>query len=153
MGTSFVRVYKTDCNGLFLENMVNENLVKNVVKEPYKYGFVTDIETEKISKGLNEDIIRLISQKKEEPKYLLDFRLKAFKKWQKMDEPDWAGLGYKQIDYQDIIYYSAPKQKEKISSLDEVDPKLLETFDKLGIPLRRGGGRRCCRDARHARHA
>ena len=102
--------------------MGNENLVKDVVKEPYKYGFVTDIETEKIAKGLNEDIIKLISQKKEEPKYLLDFRLKAFKKWQKMDEPDWAGLGYKKIDYQDIIYYSAPKQKEKISSLDEVDP-------------------------------
>ena len=115
--------------------MVNENLVKYVVKEPYKYGFVTDIETEKIAKGLNEDIIRLISQKKEEPKFLLDFRLKAFKKWQKMKEPDWAGLGYEKIDYQNIIYYSAPKQKEKISSLDEVDPKLLETFDKLGIPL------------------
>ena len=115
--------------------MVNENLVKDVVKEPYKYGFVTDIETEKIAKGLNEDIIRLISSKKEEPQYLLDFRLKAFNKWKKMDEPDWAGLGYKKIDYQDIIYYSAPKQKEKISSLDEVDPKLLETFDKLGIPL------------------
>ena len=115
--------------------MVNENLVKDVVKEPYKYGFVTDIETEKIAKGLNEDIIRLISQKKEEPKFLLDFRLKALQKWQKMKEPDWAGLGYKQIDYQDIIYYSAPKQKDKISSLDEVDPKLLETFYKLGIPL------------------
>ena len=115
--------------------MVNENLVKDVVKEPYKYGFVTDIETEKIEKGLNEDIIKLISQKKEEPRFLLDFRLKAFKKWQKMKEPDWAALGYKKIDYQDIIYYSAPKQKEKISSLDEVDPKLLETFDKLGIPL------------------
>ena len=115
--------------------MVNENSVKDVVKEPYKYGFVTDIETEKIAKGLNENIIRLISAKKEEPEYLLDFRLKAFKKWQTMDEPDWAGLGYKKIDYQDIIYYSAPKQKEKITSLDEVDPKLLETFDKLGIPL------------------
>ena len=73
--------------------MVNENLVKDVVKEPYKYGFVTDIETEKIAKGLNEHVIRLISQKKEEPKFLLDFRLKAFKKWQKMKEPDWAGLG------------------------------------------------------------
>ena len=93
MGTSFVRVYETDCNGLFLENMVNENLVKDVVKEPYKYGFVTDIETEKIERGLNEDIIKLISQKKEEPKFLLDFRLKAFKKWQKMKEPDWAALG------------------------------------------------------------
>ena len=115
--------------------MVNENLVKDVVQENYKYCFVTDIETEKIAKVLNEDIIRLISQKKVEPKYLLDFRLKAFKKWQKMKEPDWAALGYNKIDYQDIIYYSAPKQKEKISSLDEVDPKLLETFDKLGIPL------------------
>ena len=73
--------------------MVNENLVKDVVKEPYKYGFVTDIETEKIEKGINEDIIRLISKKKEEPKFLLDFRLKAFKKWQKMKEPDWAALG------------------------------------------------------------
>ena len=73
--------------------MVNENLVKDVVKEPYKYGFVTDIETEKIEKGLNEDIIILISQKKEEPEFLLDFRLKAFKKWQKMKEPDWASLG------------------------------------------------------------
>ena len=93
MGVSFVRVYKANCNRLFLDNMVNENLVKDVVKEPYKYGFVTDIETEKIAKGLNEDIIRLISQKKEEPKYLLDFRLQAFKKWQKMKEPNWAELG------------------------------------------------------------
>ena len=89
--------------------MVNENLVKDVVKEPYKYGFVTDIETEKISKGLNEDIIRLISSKKEEPEYLLNFRLNAFKKWQQMKEPNWAELGYDEINYQDIIYYSAPK--------------------------------------------
>jgi len=84
LGVSFVKVYKANCNELFLDNMVNENLVKDVVKEPYKYGFVTDIETEKIEKGLNEDIIILISQKKEEPKFLLDFRLKAFKKWQKL---------------------------------------------------------------------
>ena len=83
--------------------MVNENLVKDVVKEPYKYGFVTDIETEKISKGLNEDIIRLISSKKEEPEYLLNFRLNAFKKWQQMKEPNWAELGYDEINYQDII--------------------------------------------------
>jgi len=115
--------------------MLNENLVDNVVSEPYKYGFVTEIESEKISKGLNEDIIRLISSKKNEPEYLLNFRLNAFKKWQEMSEPQWADLGYEAIDYQDIIYYSAPKQKEKISSLEEVDPKLLETFDKLGIPL------------------
>ena len=90
MGLSFVKVYTANCNRLFLDNMVNKNLVKDVVKEPYKYGFVTDIEAEKISKGLNEDIIRLISQKKEEPKYLLDFRLKAYKKWHKMNDPDWA---------------------------------------------------------------
>ena len=115
--------------------MVKENLVENVVTEPYKYGFVTDIETEKISKGLNEEIIRLISSKKNEHEYLLNFRLNAFRKWQKMEEPKWVDLGYKKIDYQDIIYYSAPKQKDKIESLDEVDPKLLETFDKLGIPL------------------
>ena len=115
--------------------MVNDNLVDNIVSEPYKYGFVTEIESEKISKGLNEDIIRLISSKKNEPEYLLNFRLNAFKKWQTMEEPDWADLGYEAIDYQDIIYYSAPKQQEKITSLDEVDPKLLETFDKLGIPL------------------
>ena len=115
--------------------MLDENLVSDVVTEPYKYGFVTDIETEKIEKGLNEDVIRLISSKKEEPEYLLNFRLNAFRKWQKMIEPKWAELGYEEINYQDIIYYSAPKQKDKISSLNEVDPKLLETFDKLGIPL------------------
>ena len=115
--------------------MSNENLVDNIVSEPYKYGFVTEIESEKISKGINEDIIRLISSKKNEPEYLLNFRLNAFKQWQKMEEPNWADLGYEAIDYQDIIYYSAPKQQEKIKSLDEVDPKLLETFDKLGIPL------------------
>ena len=115
--------------------MVNDNLVDNIVSEPYKYGFVTEIESEKISKGINEDIVRLISSKKNEPEYLLNFRLNAFKKWKELQEPDWADLGYEKIDYQDIIYYSAPKQKDKIKSLDEVDPKLLETFDKLGIPL------------------
>ncbi len=117
------------------QTMVNENLVDNIVSEPYKYGFVTEIESEKISKGINEDIVRLISSKKNEPEYLLNFRLNAFKKWKELQEPDWADLGYDKIDYQDIIYYSAPKQKDKIKSLDEVDPKLLETFDKLGIPL------------------
>ncbi len=105
--------------------MVNENLVKDVVKEPYKYGFVTDIETEKIEKGLIEDIIKLISQKKEEPEFLLDFRLKAFKKWQKMKEPNWAALGYKKIDYQDIIYYSAPKQKRKFLAWMKLIPNFL----------------------------
>jgi len=106
-----------------------------LVSQPYRYGFVTDIETEKIAKGLDEDVVRLISAKKQEPEFLLNFRLKAFRTWQRMKEPDWAALGYPKIDYQNIIYYVAPKQQQKKASLDEVDPKLLETFEKLGIPL------------------
>ena len=115
--------------------MSNSNTVEKLVSKPYKYGFVTDIETEKINKGINEDVIKLISKKKNEPKFLLDFRLRAYKKWIKMEEPDWASLGYPEINYQDIIYYAAPKIKDKKQSLDEVDPKLLETFEKLGIPI------------------
>ena len=115
--------------------MTTENVVEDIVSQPYKYGFITQIETEKISKGLNEDVIKLISHKKQEPSFLLDFRLRAFRQWKKMHEPDWAKLGYPKIDYQDIIYYAAPKNNEKKASLEEVDPKLLETFDKLGIPL------------------
>ncbi len=115
--------------------MTSQNQVGEIVSQPYKYGFFTDIETEKISKGLNEDVIRLISKKKKEPQFLLDFRLKAYNQWLKMKEPNWAQLGYPAINYQDIIYYAAPKSDEKKKSLDEVDPKLLETFDKLGIPL------------------
>ena len=108
---------------------------RDLVSQPYKYGFITDIETEKIAKGLSEEVVRLISSKKNEPEFLLDFRLKAYRQWLKLQEPDWAALGYKAIDYQDIVYYAAPKQQEKKQSLDEVDPKLLETFEKLGIPL------------------
>ena len=108
---------------------------RDLVSQPYKYGFVTEIETEKIAKGLSEEVVRLISAKKEEPDFLLQFRLKAFRHWLTLEEPDWAALGYPEIDYQDIVYYAAPKQQEKKASLDEVDPKLLETFDKLGIPL------------------
>ena len=115
--------------------MVKEIAVDDIVTKPYKYGFVTEIETEKIDKGLNENIIREISSKKEEPDFLLQFRLRAYRNWLKMKEPNWAELGYKSIDYQDIIYYAAPKEVEKKKSLDEIDPKLLETFDKLGIPL------------------
>ncbi len=115
--------------------MNNQNKVIDLVSKPYKYGFITEIETEKISKGINEEIVRLISAKKKEPKFLLDFRLKAYKQWLNMKEPDWAKLGYKKIDYQDVVYFSAPKNNQKKSSLKEVDPKLLETFDKLGIPL------------------
>ncbi len=102
----------------------------------YKYGFVTDIETDAAPKGLNEDTIRLISKKKNEPQWMLDYRLKAFEHWQKMSEPVWANVRYPQIDYQNIIYYSAPKQKgEGPKSLDELDPELLKTFERLGIPL------------------
>jgi Fe-S cluster assembly protein SufB len=110
--------------------------VKTLVNQPYKYGFVTDIESDTIPRGLNEDIIRLISAKKDEPEFMLEFRLKAYRQWQKMAEPTWPHVTYPPINYQDIIYYSAPKQKkEKLNSLDEVDPTLLETFEKLGIPL------------------
>ena len=109
--------------------------VGDLVSQPYKYGFVTDIETEKIAKGLSEDVVRLISSKKDEPAFLLEFRLRAYRQWLQMETPDWAALGYPAIDFQNIIYYAAPKQRDKKASLDEVDPKLLETFDKLGIPL------------------
>ena len=110
--------------------------VQTLVSQPYKYGFVTDIESEVISRGLNEDVIRLISTKKNEPEFMLDFRLKAYRRWLTMAEPNWPNVNYPPIDYQDIIYYSAPKQQpKKLNSLDEVDPTLLETFDKLGIPL------------------
>jgi len=109
--------------------------VGDLVSQPYRYGFVTDIETEKIAKGLDESVVRLISAKKQEPAFLLNFRLKAYSQWLQMQEPDWAALGHGPIDYQEMIYYAAPKQQVKKASLDEVDPKLLETFDKLGIPL------------------
>jgi Fe-S cluster assembly protein SufB len=102
----------------------------------YKYGFVTEIESETAPKGLSEDVIRFISAKKEEPAWLLEWRLQAYAKWQKMSEPNWAKLGYPPIDYQDSYYYSAPKQKDAPKSLDEVDPELLETYEKLGIPLK-----------------
>ncbi len=115
--------------------MTQTNTVEEIVSQPYKYGFITDIETEKIPKGLNEDVIRLISAKKNEPEFLLKFRLRAYEQWLKMKEPDWSGLTYSKVDYQDLVYYAAPKQDIKKKSLDEVDPKLLDTFDKLGIPL------------------
>ncbi len=110
--------------------------VKTLVNQPYKYGFITDIESDTIPKGLSEDVVRLISLKKNEPEFMLEFRLKAYRQWLTMTEPKWAHVGYPRINYQDIIYYSAPKQqKKKLDSLDEVDPTLLEAFEKLGIPL------------------
>ncbi len=109
--------------------------IQNLIDKEYKYGFVTDIEAESIPKGLNEDIIKLISSKKEEPSWMLAWRLNAFQHWKKMTEPRWAKVEYPAIDYQDIIYYSAPKRKKGLESLDEVDPELLKTYEKLGIPL------------------
>ncbi|KGG16868.1 MULTISPECIES: Fe-S cluster assembly protein SufB [unclassified Prochlorococcus] len=115
--------------------MTKSTSVSKVLEQSYRYGFLTEIESEKIPKGINEEIIRLISKKKDEPDFLLDFRLKAFNIWKKMKEPKWADLGYSDINYQDIIYYAAPKNIETKKSLDEVDPEILKTFDKLGIPL------------------
>jgi len=112
-----------------------DKLLGEVTSGEYKYGFVTDIDTEVIPKGLNEDIVRLISAKKEEPEWMLEFRLKAFRHWQTMKMPKWAHLEVPEIDYQEIIYYAAPKQKKGPDSLTDVDPELLKTFDKLGIPL------------------
>lgn len=111
------------------------NDIEKLANREYKYGFVTEIETESAPKGLNEDIIRLISSKKDEPEWLLDWRLKAFEHWKKMNEPVWPNVSYPPIDYNDIIYYSAPKKKKQLNSLDEVDPEILNTFNKLGIPL------------------
>lgn len=109
--------------------------VQALVNQPYKYGFVTPIEADVIPKGLNEDVVRLISAKKNEPEFMLEFRLRAYRQWQKMATPQWAEVNYPPIDYQNIIYYSAPKQSAKKQSLEEVDPELLLTFEKLGIPL------------------
>ena len=109
--------------------------VEALANREYKYGFVTDIEAETIPRGLNEDIVRTISAKKNEPEWLLEWRLKAYRHWLTMTEPEWANVTYPKVDYQDIIYYSAPKPKKKLESLDEVDPELLDTFEKLGIPL------------------
>ncbi len=112
------------------------NALDTYSKNKYKYGFVTDIETDKPKKGLNEDIIKYISSKKNEPKWMLDWRLNSFAKWNKMKEPEWANLDFPKIDYQNIYYYSAPKNFEKKpKDLSEVDPKLIETYNKLGIPL------------------
>ena len=113
---------------------LNSNITK-LVNQPYKYGFSTKIEKDIIEKGLNEHVIKLISQKKDEPKFLLEFRLKAYKKWQQMKCPEWAHIKFSEINYQDIIYYSAPKLKKTLNSLDEVDEELLKTFEKLGISL------------------
>ena len=110
-------------------------VLQNVVNKPYKHGFVTEIESDIAPKGLNEDTIRLISAKKNEPEWLLDFRLKAYQKWLMMEEPEWSNVKYPKIDFQAISYFSAPKPKKKLASMDEVDPELLRTFEKLGVPM------------------
>src|ERR1035441_7655922 len=116
------------------------NTIETFANQEYKWGFVTDIEADAIPRGLNEDVVRLISFKKQEPEWLLEWRLKAFRHWQTMKEPTWANIHYPPIDYQDIIYYSSPKStKGGPKSLDEVDPELLKTYAKLGIPLKEQG--------------
>src|SRR2546426_8404240 len=105
------------------------------VLQPYKYGFVTDIDSDVVPPGLSEDVIRLISTKKGEPAWMLEWRLKAYRNWLKMAEPHWSNVKYGPIDYQAISYYAAPKQRPALESLEQVDPKLLETFEKLGIPI------------------
>ena len=109
--------------------------LNELVKRKYEEGFFTDIESDTLAPGLNEEVVRIISAKKNEPEFMLEYRLKAFRKWQKMKEPEWAHIDYPKIDFQDISYYSAPKAKPQLESLDEVDPKILETYERLGIPL------------------
>ena len=118
-----------------VEKKTEGEKIQDMLNKPYKWGFTTDIETLTIPKGLSEDTVRLISAKKNEPEWMLDFRLKAYRRWLTMEEPDWSDNKYPEIDYQAVSYYSAPKVLEKKESLDEVDPELLKTFDKLGIPL------------------
>lgn len=116
-------------------NKVLNTNITNLVNKTYQYGFSTNIEKDIIERGLNDETIKLISQKKREPEFLLKFRLRAYKKWKQMSEPEWAYLKFPQINYQDIIYYSAPKYQKKLKNLNEVDPELLKTFEKLGISL------------------
>ena len=113
----------------------NQQIIDSAIKQEYEYGFVTDIDQDTIAPGLSDDVIKFISSKKNEPDWLLDWRLKAYHRWLKMKEPDWSKLNYSKIDFQSISYYSAPKKQKKLKSLDEVDPELLKTYNKLGIPL------------------
>nr|YP_009315536.1 Iron-sulfur cluster assembly protein SufB [Liagora brachyclada]SCW24194.1 Iron-sulfur cluster assembly protein SufB [Liagora brachyclada] len=121
------------CKSLNKTNTTNQ--LDRLVNQPYKYGFRTNIDSETFPKGLNEELVNLIADKKNEPHYLREFRLKAYSNWKKMQTPQWAHLNYPALDYDDIIYYSAPKFKKQLNSLDEVDPEILETFNKLGISL------------------
>lgn len=111
------------------------NEIEELANQEYKYGFVTEIDSDTFKPGLNEDVIRALSEKKEEPEWMLEWRLKAYRQWLKMVEPQWPNVNYPPVDFQEISYYSAPKQKKKLNSLDEVDPEILSAFEKLGIPL------------------
>lgn len=115
--------------------MSQTDALDSFVSQPYKYGFVTDVAYEEFPRGLNEDVIRLLSEKKGEPEFMLEFRLKAYRHWLTMTEPKWPNVTYPDVDFQDLIYYSAPKFKPQLNSLDELDPLILETYEKLGIPL------------------
>ena len=117
------------------KQLSEDALLKEVTTSEYKYGFTTDIKSDTIPKGLNEDVVRTISAKKNEPSWMLDYRLNAFKAWLEMEEPDWANVSYEKPNYQDVIYYSAPKQKPILDSLDDLDPEMKKTFDKLGISI------------------
>jgi len=114
---------------------MSSTALQNLVNQPYRHGFVTDIEADVVPKGLSEDVIRLISHKKNEPQWLLEFRLQSYRHWLMMAEPTWPNVKYPRIDFQDIIYYAAPRPKKKLNSMDEVDPELKRTFEKLGVPL------------------
>ena len=113
----------------------DDQILEDFTSKEYEHGWSVDIESDQAPKGLNEDIVRFISAKKNEPEWLLEWRLKAFRKWLELDEPEWANVHYPKIDFQEIIYYSAPKKQKELKSLDEVDPELRETFSKLGISL------------------
>ena len=118
-----------------MENKSKDQItIDDSINKEYEYGFVTNIEQDTLPPGLDENVIKIISKKKDEPQWLLDWRLKAFKYWKTLKDPNWAKIKYPEIDYQSISYFSAPKKK-KLNSLDEVDPELLKTYDKLGIPI------------------
>ncbi len=109
--------------------------IESLIGSEYQHGFVTEIETDSIPRGLSEDVVRLISAKKNEPEFMLEWRLKAYRRWLTMAEPHWPNVKYGPIDYKDMVYYSAPKNVKPLASLDEVDPELLRTYERLGIPL------------------
>ena len=132
----YLRTDHSDRKSIFImQELDQDQILTDLTTQDYKYGFVTDVETYTIEKGLNEDVVRLISSKKNEPEWLLEFRLKAYRHWLTMKLPDWAQLNIPEIDFQEIIYYADPTKKKTPKSLEEVDPELLRTFERLGIPL------------------